>query len=39
METIGFIGMGRMGRPMAANLVAAGFSVRAWNRTRGKAPF
>jgi 3-hydroxyisobutyrate dehydrogenase-like beta-hydroxyacid dehydrogenase len=38
METIGFIGMGRMGRPMAANLVAAGFSVRAWNRTRGKAP-
>ncbi len=38
METVGFIGLGRMGRPMAANLVAAGFTVRVWNRTRGKAP-
>jgi 3-hydroxyisobutyrate dehydrogenase-like beta-hydroxyacid dehydrogenase len=37
-ETIGFCGMGMMGRPMAANLVAAGFTVRGWNRTRGKAP-
>src|SRR5262245_66165574 len=27
-----------MGRPMAANLVAADFRVRVWNRTRGKAP-
>ena len=33
METIGFIGLGRMGRHMAANLVAAGFVVRVWNRT------
>lgn len=38
METIGFIGLGRMGRHMAANLVAAGFVVRVWNRTPGKAP-
>jgi 3-hydroxyisobutyrate dehydrogenase-like beta-hydroxyacid dehydrogenase len=38
MDAIGFIGLGRMGRPMAANLVAAGFEVRVWNRTGGKAP-
>jgi 3-hydroxyisobutyrate dehydrogenase-like beta-hydroxyacid dehydrogenase len=38
VDTIGFIGLGRMGRPMAANLVAAGFDVRVWNRTPGKAP-
>ncbi|HKB75999.1 MAG TPA: NAD(P)-dependent oxidoreductase [Myxococcales bacterium] len=38
MDAIGFIGLGRMGRPMAANLVAAGFTVRTWNRTPGKAP-
>jgi 3-hydroxyisobutyrate dehydrogenase len=28
---------GTMGAPMARNLVRAGFSVRAWNRTRDKA--
>jgi 3-hydroxyisobutyrate dehydrogenase-like beta-hydroxyacid dehydrogenase len=38
MDAIGFVGLGRMGRPMAQNLVAAGFPVRAWNRTPGKAP-
>ena len=38
MDAVGFIGLGRMGRPMAANLVAAGFTVRTWNRTPGKAP-
>jgi 3-hydroxyisobutyrate dehydrogenase-like beta-hydroxyacid dehydrogenase len=27
-----------MGRAMAANLIAAGHEVRAWNRTPGKAP-
>lgn len=32
-ETIGFIGLGIMGRGMSANLLKAGFSVRAWNRT------
>ena len=34
----GFCGLGRMGRPMAANLVAGGHSVRVWNRTTGKVP-
>jgi 3-hydroxyisobutyrate dehydrogenase-like beta-hydroxyacid dehydrogenase len=38
VDAVGFIGLGRMGRPMAANLVAAGFTVRVWNRTKGKAP-
>jgi 3-hydroxyisobutyrate dehydrogenase-like beta-hydroxyacid dehydrogenase len=32
---IGFIGLGAMGRAMAANLVEAGHRVRVWNRTRG----
>src|SRR5262249_5700962 len=35
--TIGFLGLGAMGAPMAANLVAAGFRVQAWNRSRAKA--
>ena len=30
---VGFIGLGRMGRAMAARLVAAGHRVRVWNRT------
>jgi len=38
VDTVGFIGLGRMGRPMAANLIAAGFKVRVWNRTKGKGP-
>src|SRR5689334_3952143 len=33
---IGFIGLGIMGRPMALNLLKAGFSVTAYNRTREK---
>jgi 3-hydroxyisobutyrate dehydrogenase len=33
MERIGFIGLGIMGRGMAANLLRAGFSVTVWNRT------
>jgi 3-hydroxyisobutyrate dehydrogenase-like beta-hydroxyacid dehydrogenase len=36
-QTIGFIGLGHMGRPMAANLLAAGFALRVYNRTRDKA--
>lgn len=36
-EKIGFIGLGIMGRGMAANLLKAGFDLRAWNRTPGKA--
>ena len=29
----GFVGLGLMGAPMAANLLAAGWAVSAWNRT------
>ena len=35
---VAFLGMGIMGRPMAANLVKAGHDVSVWNRTPGKAP-
>ncbi len=31
--TVGFLGLGLMGRPMARNLAAAGMDVRAWNRS------
>jgi 3-hydroxyisobutyrate dehydrogenase-like beta-hydroxyacid dehydrogenase len=33
--TIAFLGLGAMGRPMAARLIAAGLPVRVYNRTRG----
>ena len=33
---VAFLGMGIMGRPMAANLVKAGHEVTVWNRTPGK---
>jgi 3-hydroxyisobutyrate dehydrogenase len=33
MERVGFIGLGIMGRGMAANLLRAGFAVTVWNRT------
>jgi 2-hydroxy-3-oxopropionate reductase len=36
MTTIGFIGLGIMGGPMAANLVKAGFDVLGYNRSRDK---
>src|SRR5258706_16104471 len=36
-ETVGFIGLGIMGRGMARNLLKAGFSVRVWNRTQARA--
>jgi len=36
-QTIGWIGMGRMGYPMAERLVKAGYDVHVWNRTRAKA--
>jgi 3-hydroxyisobutyrate dehydrogenase-like beta-hydroxyacid dehydrogenase len=36
-ETIGFIGLGRMGTPMARNLLRAGYAVRVYNRTPEKA--
>src|ERR1700740_304792 len=34
---IGWIGMGRMGFPMAERLLKAGYDVSIWNRTRAKA--
>jgi len=34
---IGWIGMGRMGFPMAERLVKGGYDVSVWNRTRAKA--
>jgi 2-hydroxy-3-oxopropionate reductase len=34
-ETIGFIGLGLMGRPMAKNLLKAGYPVVVHNRSRG----
>lgn len=34
---VGFAGIGRMGRPMAANVAKAGFPLTVWNRTRSKA--
>jgi len=37
LERIGWIGMGRMGYPMADRLVGAGHDVRVWNRTKAKA--
>jgi 3-hydroxyisobutyrate dehydrogenase-like beta-hydroxyacid dehydrogenase len=33
---VAFLGLGIMGRPMAANLVKAGHEVSVWNRTPGK---
>ena len=37
IATVAVLGTGIMGRPMAANLLKAGFAVRAWNRSRAKA--
>ncbi len=34
---VAFLGTGRMGGPMAANLARAGFDVRVWNRTISRA--
>src|SRR5512145_1440291 len=34
---VGWIGMGRMGYPMAERLIKAGYDVSVWNRTRAKA--
>jgi 3-hydroxyisobutyrate dehydrogenase len=36
-QRIGWIGMGRMGYPMAERLLKAGYDVSIWNRTRAKA--
>ncbi len=34
---VGFIGLGAMGLPIAANIAAAGFPLTVWNRTASKA--
>lgn len=34
METVGFIGLGTMGKPMAQNLLKAGYSLVVHNRSR-----
>lgn len=34
---VGWIGLGRMGLPMAERMLAAGYSLKVWNRTRAKA--
>jgi len=36
-ERVGFVGLGIMGRPMAKNLMAAGYELVLHNRTREKA--
>jgi 3-hydroxyisobutyrate dehydrogenase len=36
IRTVGFLGAGLMGSPMARHLLRAGFGVRVWNRTFGK---
>ena len=33
---IGFLGLGKMGTPMARHLIVAGHELRVWNRTEGK---
>src|SRR5919205_1630520 len=35
IQRAGFVGLGLMGAPMAANLVKKGWSVTAWNRSPG----
>jgi 3-hydroxyisobutyrate dehydrogenase len=36
-QKIGWIGVGRMGSPMAERLLKAGYDLSIWNRTRAKA--
>src|SRR5439155_24677719 len=36
-ETIGFIGLGHLGLPLATNLLHAGYALRVYNRTASKA--
>lgn len=35
--TLALLGLGLMGKPMAANLAKAGFPLTVWNRTRARA--
>ncbi len=36
-DTVGFVGLGIMGKPMAENLIEAGYDLVVYNRTREKA--
>lgn len=36
-QTLGFIGLGNLGLPIAENLLSAGYKLRVYNRTREKA--
>lgn len=36
-ETIGFLGLGDLGLPIARNLLAAGYALKVYNRTASKA--
>jgi 3-hydroxyisobutyrate dehydrogenase-like beta-hydroxyacid dehydrogenase len=36
-DMIGFIGLGRLGLPLATNLLQAGYPLRVYNRTASKA--
>ena len=35
-ETLGFIGLGKLGLPIAEQLMAAGYTLRVYNRTAEK---
>ena len=35
-KTVGFIGTGLMGLPMAKNILSKKFKLNVWNRTPGK---
>ena len=37
MESVGFLGLGKMGTPMAARLLQAGYRLTVWNRSVGNA--
>ena len=37
MQSIGFIGLGTMGLPMAENILKKGFELIVYNRTRSRA--
>jgi 3-hydroxyisobutyrate dehydrogenase-like beta-hydroxyacid dehydrogenase len=36
-ESVGFVGLGNMGEPMASNLLKAGYALRLYNRTPARA--
>ena len=35
-ESVGFIGLGTMGQPMAGRIMGAGFPLTVWNKTASK---